>query len=52
MSYFPELYTNSKSKIEVEIDLSNYVTKSDLKNAAGVDTPDFAKKLTYLFNLA
>ena len=34
MSYFPELYTHSKSKIKVELDLSNYTTKYDLKNAS------------------
>ena len=38
----------SRNKIEIELDLSNYVTKSDLKNGAGVDISDFAKKkLTY-----
>ena len=31
MSYFP-LYSHSKNKIEIELDLSNYATKSDLKN--------------------
>ena len=30
MSYFPKPYTN-KNKIGVELDLSNYATKSDLK---------------------
>ena len=45
MSYFPELHTHSKNKVEVELDLSNYATKSDLKNATGVDTSDFYKKL-------
>ena len=30
--------------MKVELDLSNYVTKADLKNVAGVDTSDFAKK--------
>ena len=25
--------------------MSNYATKSDLKNAAGLDTSDFAKKV-------
>ena len=30
MSYFPP-YGHSKNKIEVELDLSNYATKSDLK---------------------
>ena len=31
-------------KIKVELDLSDYATKSDLENAAGVDTSTFAKK--------
>ena len=31
-------------EIKVDSDLSNYATKSDLKNAAGFDTSDFAKK--------
>ena len=35
---------NNKNKIEVKLDLSNYATKSDLKNATGVDTSQFAKK--------
>ena len=30
MSYFPDPHTN-KNKIEFELDLSNYATKSDLK---------------------
>ena len=50
MSYFTELYTHSKSKIKVELDLSNYTTKSDIKNATGVDTSSFAKK-SYLASL-
>ena len=41
MSYFPPY---SKNKIGVELDLSNYATKSDLKNATVVDTSQFAKK--------
>ena len=47
--YFPKpnsLGTN----VKVELDLSNYATKTNLKNAAGVDTSDFAKK-TDLANL-
>ena len=44
MSYFPEPYTRNKNKIKVELILSNYETKSDLKNAAGIDASDFAKK--------
>ena len=30
--------------MEVELDLSNYATKADLKNATGADTSKFAKK--------
>ena len=31
--------------MKVELDLSDYTTKADLKNAAGVDTSKFAKKV-------
>ena len=43
MSYFPP-YGHSKIEIKVEWDLRNCATKSDLKNASGVDTSQFAKK--------
>ena len=44
MSYFPEPYTRSRNKIEVELDLSKNLTKSDLKmQLTGNDTSDFAK---------
>ena len=29
--------------MKVELDLPNYATKADLKNATGVDKSDFAK---------
>ena len=32
-------------RVNVELDLFNYATKSDLKNATGVDTSKFAKKV-------
>ena len=44
MSYFPEQYTHSKNDIKVELGLSNYATKCNLKSATGVDTSDFDKK--------
>ena len=44
MNYFPEPYTHSKNKIKVELALSNYATKCDLKNPAGFDASNFAKK--------
>ena len=49
MSYFPP-DSHSKKKIEVELDLSNYATKSELKNVIGFDTSEFDEK-TYLAKL-
>ena len=43
MSYFPEPHTHSKKQIEIELDLSNYATKSYLKNATGGNISDFEK---------
>ena len=37
-------YGHSKNKIEVELDLCNYATKSDIKTATGVDTSQFTEK--------
>ena len=34
----------TKNIIKIELDLPNYATKFDLKNAAGVDASDFTKK--------
>ena len=45
MSYFLEPNTRSRSEIKVELNLSNRATKSDLKNAAGVDATSFSKKV-------
>ena len=47
--YFPEP-TSLVAKVKVELDLSNYATKTDLKNVTGVDTSYFARK-TVLPNL-
>ena len=33
-----------KEDWKVELDLSNYATKTDLNNATGVDTSDFAER--------
>ena len=41
--YSPEL-KSSGERMKVELDLPNYETKADLKNATGVDTSYFAKK--------
>ena len=34
--YFPKLYERSNGNVMVELDLCNYVTKTDLKGATGV----------------
>ena len=43
MSYFPES-VHSKNEVKVELYLSSYATKSDLKNAIGLDTSGFSRK--------
>ena len=42
--YFPKPKSLG-ANVKIELDLSNYATKADLRNATIVDTPDFAKKL-------
>ena len=42
MTNFPP--GHGKNKVEVELDLPNYSTKSDLKIVTGVNTSQFAKK--------
>ena len=41
--YFPEP-KSSGGRVKVELDLTNYARKANLKNATGVDTSDSAKK--------
>ena len=41
--YFPQ-YNNSSESIKVELDLSNYATKTDLKNVTHVDASSFPSK--------
>ena len=48
MSYFPESHTHSKDQIEVELDLSNYAIKVDLKNETVVYTSYFVEKADLL----
>ena len=43
MSYYPP-YKSFSNNIKVEIDLSNYATKNDLKNITHVDVSSFASK--------
>ena len=41
--YFPKP-KSSWANAKVELDLSNFETKTDLKNATGVDSSSFAKR--------
>ena len=41
--HFPELKSSGR-RVKVEVDLSNYATKADLKSATGIDTSKFPKK--------
>ena len=43
ISYYPP-YKSSSNNIKVELDLTNYATKTDLNNIAHVDTSSFASK--------
>ena len=41
--YFPP-YRTSRGNIKVELDLSNYATKTDFKNVTHIDVSSFASK--------
>ena len=42
--YFPKPYEPFGGNINVKVDLSNYATKTDLKNISNVDVSSFALK--------
>ena len=42
--HFPKLFRRFGVNINVKVDLSNYATKTDLKNVIHVDTSSFALK--------
>ena len=42
--YFPKPYKPFGGDINVRVDLSNYATKTDIKNISHVDTSSFALK--------
>ena len=44
--YFPKPFRNFGGNINVKVDLSNYATKTDLKNVTHVGTLNFALKAT------
>ena len=42
--YFPEPFRSFGGNINVKVDLSNYATKTDLKNITRIDTSSFVLK--------
>ena len=42
--YFPKPYKSHRGDIKVELDLSNYATKTDFKNVTHVDVSSFTSK--------
>ena len=42
--YFPKPYNHFGGDINVKFDLSNYTTKTDLRNVSYVDISNFAQK--------
>ena len=42
--YFPKPFRNFGGNINVEVYLSNYATKTDLKNVTHIDTSSFTLK--------
>ena len=42
-TYYPR-YKSSSSNVKVELDLTNYATKTDLKNITHIDVSSFASK--------
>ena len=42
--YFPKAFRSFRGNISVTVDLSNYATKTDLKNVTHVDTSNFELK--------
>ena len=50
IQYFPKPFRSFGENINVKVDMSNYATKTDIKNIAHVDTSSFTLK-TNLANL-
>ena len=48
MSYFPEPGSHIRDKVKVALGLSNYTTKKEFDNAAGVDTSVLAAKKDFI----
>ena len=42
--YFPKPFKNFSENINMKVEISNYATKTDIKNITHVDTSSFALK--------
>ena len=40
-----KIFRGERERVKVELDLSNYTAKSELKNTTGVDTSKFSKEI-------
>ena len=47
IQYFPKPYEPFGGHFNVKVDLSNYGTKTDLKNVSHVDVSSFALKIKF-----
>ena len=47
--YFPKPYRHFDGNVKVELDLSCYATKAELKNRTGVDTSRLAAKIWFSY---
>ena len=45
--YFPKLFSSSSGNVNVKVDLSNYATKTDLKNVTHNDNSSFTLKINW-----
>ena len=45
--YFPEPYESFRGDINVKLDLSDYATKTNLKNISHIDVSSYALKLKF-----
>lgn len=48
MSYCPEPDSQVRGKVKLSLDLSNYTTKKELKDAAGVNTSNLSAKSNFI----
>ena len=48
MSYYPEWDSHIRDKVKVLLGLADYLTKTELEQAIGIDTSDLARKKIFI----